>query len=159
MTRLATAEPPSHEELAARINSSARRSQDATLDWVILAVACGILVLAAILDTRGGTQVVIPVLGLPLPELCYARRWLGMECPGCGLTRSFIAMMHGDLADAWRYNAAGFLIFVAVVCQIPYRGWHLSHQRFGTSAPRLAWLAWIWVAIGAALVIQWIARF
>ena len=39
-------------------------------------------------------------LGQPLPELCLARRITGSGCTGCGMTRSFISIMHGDLAGA-----------------------------------------------------------
>ena len=29
----------------------------------------------------------------------------GLQCPGCGSQRMFHALLHGDLASAWGYNA------------------------------------------------------
>lgn len=132
---------------------------DATLHWVLLGLSLWVLMLAAMLQTAGGTRVVVPIAGFQLPELCYARRWLGFECPGCGLTRSFIAIMHGQLAAAWRYNPAGILVFAVVAFQIPYRVWQLSRLRHGLPELNPVWLNLSWAFVGAALLIQWVARF
>lgn len=159
MTPVSLAEPPSRKVSAAPIEASVQRLSDPMLDVVILAAACGVLLLAAILETRGGTAVVLPVLGIPLPELCYARRWLGIECPGCGLTRSFIAIMHGDFTSAWLFNPAGVAFFAAVAFQLPYRAIQLQRLHRGQRQARPVWLNWLWAPVGIALVIQWIARF
>lgn len=37
----------------------------------------------------------------------------GWECPGCGSQRALHALLHGDIAGAWHYNA--FLICLAPV--------------------------------------------
>jgi hypothetical protein len=37
------------------------------------------------------------------PE-CHFKRLFGHECLTCGLTRGFMAMSHGRVADAFRYN-------------------------------------------------------
>ena len=132
---------------------------DATLHWVLLALSLIVLVLAATLQTAGGTRVVVPIAGFQIPELCYARRWLGLECPGCGLTRSLIAIMHGRLAEAWRFNPAGILIFGVIAFQIPYRVWQLTRLRHGLPELNPVWLNLSWAFVGAALLIQWVARF
>ena len=62
---------------------------------------------ALALSVRDRSQVVIPFLKLPLPELCLMRRLASVDCPGCGLTRCFISLAHGDLPAAWSYNPAG----------------------------------------------------
>jgi len=39
--------------------------------------------------------------------------WLtGLNCPGCGATRMVHALLHGDIAAAWHFNA--FLLAVGV---------------------------------------------
>ena len=86
---------------------------------VILTVALVVLLSAALLEVRGQTQVA--VFGLVLPEVCLWRRMLGWNCPGCGLTRSFVSLAHGDVAAAWRFHLVGPLLFAAVVFQVPYR--------------------------------------
>lgn len=30
---------------------------------------------------------------------------VGLQCPGCGVTRAMSLLMHGDLAGAWEMNA------------------------------------------------------
>ncbi|MEO8503317.1 MAG: DUF2752 domain-containing protein [Acidobacteriota bacterium] len=37
-------------------------------------------------------------------SLCFVRRFVGLPCPGCGMTRAFAALAHGDLAAAWHWH-------------------------------------------------------
>ena len=46
-------------------------------------------------------------LGWQVPELCTLRKVLGIRCPGCGLTRSFVFMGHGEWWTALRMNWLG----------------------------------------------------
>ena len=108
---------------------------------VHLALCGGVLVLAALLSIRNQSQVVVPLLGQPLPELCMARRLTGLSCPGCGLTRCFISIMHGDLAAAWQYNSAGLLLFGLMVAQIPFRSLQLWRSRRGLAELNTGWMA------------------
>jgi len=71
---------------------------------ILLGLCATVLVLAVVLSIRGSTQVVLPLLNVPLPELCMMKRYTGLTCPGCGLTRCFIALAHGDLPAAMAYN-------------------------------------------------------
>ncbi|MFA6566892.1 MAG: DUF2752 domain-containing protein [Victivallales bacterium] len=41
---------------------------------------------------------------------CYFRKITGLDCPGCGLTRGFIALCHGNFAEAFRVNALTYLV-------------------------------------------------
>jgi hypothetical protein len=44
---------------------------------------------------------------------CPSKSWLHMECPGCGLQRSFLALLEGDLQQSLRlYPATLPLLFV-----------------------------------------------
>lgn len=43
------------------------------------------------------------------------RRAFQIDCPFCGMTRSFVALAHGDLAAALRFHPAGPLLFAAMV--------------------------------------------
>jgi hypothetical protein len=56
-----------------------------------------------------------------LPETCASRVVFGISCPGCGLTRSFVAMARGDVGAALRFNPMGPVLFVLCWLQIPYR--------------------------------------
>jgi hypothetical protein len=126
---------------------------------VLLAMCSGVLVLAAVLSVRGGTQVALPGADWVLPELCFARRFAGLNCPGCGMTRCFISLMHGDLAGAWRYNPAGLLLFALMAAQIPFRVWQLWRVRRGLPEIHMGWTAQILLLTLAVLMIaQWALR-
>jgi hypothetical protein len=56
-------------------------------------------------------------MGLP-PCTFYAST--GLPCPSCGMTTSFSLLMHGDLANSLRANAAGTLLAVFCLALIPW---------------------------------------
>jgi hypothetical protein len=132
------------------------RPPDTAFHTVWLVTSAATLLLACLLRVHSGTKVVLPIIERPLPELCLSRTWLQLPCPGCGLTRSFIALGHGDLAAAWRYNPAGLYIFVLCVFQLPYRGWQL--WRIGRSQREidLGWFGYVAVwLVPVLLLAQW----
>ncbi len=61
-----------------------------------------------------GDQVVMPG-GTPLGGLCLVHAVFGARCPLCGMTRSYVALAHGQLAAAVRFHPAGPLLFAAMV--------------------------------------------
>ena len=69
---------------------------------------------ASLLLTRVGDQVVLPG-GARFGALCWFRATFGIECPFCGMTRSFVSLAHGDIASAFRFHPAGPLLFAAMV--------------------------------------------
>ncbi len=83
------------------------------LDGAGAALAAAQLGLAAVLVPRGDT-VVWPD-GQPLGGACLSQALLHVDCPMCGMTRSFVALAHGDLSAAVGFHPAGPLLFVAMV--------------------------------------------
>ncbi|MEX2175787.1 MAG: DUF2752 domain-containing protein [Pirellulaceae bacterium] len=125
----------------------------------ILAMCASVLGLAFVLSVRDGTQVLVPVLGRPLPELCMFKRMTGWSCPGCGMTRCFISLAHGDLRAAWHYNPAGLLLFAVMAVQIPLRTVQLIRIRRGLPELRMWTLTQATFAVlGIILVGQWLLR-
>jgi Protein of unknown function (DUF2752) len=47
--------------------------------------------------------------------LCPFRALTGYPCPGCGMTRAFSAIAHGDLWRALRYNPLSPFLFLALI--------------------------------------------
>lgn len=43
---------------------------------------------------------------------CLFRLSTGLPCPGCGMTRSLIALWHGDLLTSFRYHPLGPPLFL-----------------------------------------------
>lgn len=48
---------------------------------------------------------------------CLSVKYLGLECPGCGMQRAFIALLRGQFAQSLHYNPAllPFLITVLIL--------------------------------------------
>ena len=42
-----------------------------------------------------------------IPWQCTFKRLIGIGCPGCGLTRSVFALVHGDIAESLRFHVFG----------------------------------------------------
>ena len=94
----------------------ARLARAARVNWRMPIVAP---VLAEPILARGLAAVGAVQVGLCA---CHVDAWpcaflhlTGLPCPGCGLTRSCVAMLHGDVGEALRYHAMGPLLFVGMV--------------------------------------------
>jgi hypothetical protein len=45
------------------------------------------------------------------PDVCLFKYLTDIPCPSCGSSRSVIAILHGDIHEAFYLNPLGFLIF------------------------------------------------
>lgn len=143
--------------LPARAGARQRRLEY-HLMFLVLSVV--VLVLSMTMSVRGaGTQVSLPFLDRPLPELCHMRRFTGLDCPGCGLTRSFISLGHGDVVAAWQFNPAGIVLFGLLIAQLPYRGLQLWRIRRAQPEwyPR-SLFTWLTVVLISLMLMQWIFK-
>jgi len=50
-----------------------------------------------------------------IPAFCPFYRMTGLPCPGCGLTRAFICISHGDLAQSIHWHPIGWLVYAVFV--------------------------------------------
>lgn len=53
-------------------------------------------------------------------ELCVQKRIFGVPCPGCGMTRAFLAFFRGDMQAAFFFHPLFWLvpfIFIVVIMQ------------------------------------------
>lgn len=131
--------------------------------WIML-LAVGAIAGSFILMPLGdrGLGLRFPGVSPPvsLPETCMSIRVLGTSCPGCGLTRSFVATARGEFRRAFLHNPMGPVLFVLCLVQIPYRILaYLNPPRFRGLLQKLASRteAIIWVVL-AGLMISWMAR-
>jgi hypothetical protein len=51
----------------------------------------------------------------PRVNLCLFKLLTGRPCPGCGMTRAFCALAHGEFWRAVRFNALSPLLFLASI--------------------------------------------
>ncbi|HRX77559.1 MAG TPA: DUF2752 domain-containing protein, partial [Pirellulaceae bacterium] len=94
---------------------------DTILHWVLLVISSVVVLLAVVMQVRGEEQVILPGIGKPLPGTCTFKQFVGADCPGCGLTRCFVSMGHGQVQRAWHFNPVGIFFFAVVASQIPFR--------------------------------------
>jgi hypothetical protein len=128
--------------------------------WMILGLCSAVVVLSLVLSLgeRPG-QVVVPLINRSLPPLCQMKLLTGLDCPGCGLTRSFIALAHGQFVESFRFNPAGPLWFACIALQIPYQALQIGRLTRGKRPLDLTWWGQglIYLAL-AALIGQWALR-
>jgi hypothetical protein len=154
----ATSEPDGHPPRET-LSASPTTRPDPLYHTVLLLVSVGVLLAAFVLSIRNESQVVLPLVQIPLPELCAARQLFGLSCPGCGLTRSFISLAHGDIATAWSYNPAGVWLFAILALQIPFRSIQLCRIRSQQTEFTIPWAAqFVLLILAVALLSQWTLR-
>jgi hypothetical protein len=79
-----------------------------------LAVLVAVQLSASAWLVPAGDAVAVPG-GEGIRGLCWFRAVFHIDCPFCGLTRSFVALAHGDVVAALRWHPAGPLLFTAMV--------------------------------------------
>jgi hypothetical protein len=121
----------------------------------VLAIACAVSVLAfALQELPDGRVAIRGFPSIPLPQTCGSRTWLGITCPGCGLTRSIIHLAEGDWKASWSSHRLGSLMAVVIALQIPYRLVALRCTSRELIAPR--WQSIFGYALIALLVGNWL---
>ena len=107
--------------------------------WVMAVV--GLAVAATVYFCNPRTHSFYPV--------CQFHRLTGLNCPGCGMTRSLHALLHGRLFVALKDNA----LFVILLGTLAIRGGWQSWQRWrGQSAGEFFPTPCLWPLLAVALV-------
>ena len=123
---------------------------------IVLIFCCMAIVGAFCLGINKTDHISTPWLNIQLPSVCQFKNVTGLDCPGCGLTRAFVSIAHGRIAEAWQYNGASLLVFAFVLMQIPYRAiqiWRIRSGREELHMPRTT-NAILFIVAGAMFV-QW----
>lgn len=88
----------------------------------MLIVACMVVVSALVFRVPSSNRVELAGLeGLPMPSLCMSKSLFDVDCPGCGLTRSVLCFLQGDLARSLHFHRIGWILAAVIVFQFPYR--------------------------------------
>ena len=125
----------------------------------VLLGAIIIIVLSRIL-TIEGSEVVLPLFGgYNLPGSCAFKAIFGLDCPTCGMTRSFISISRFDFKEAFKYNPISFLAYILILFQIPYRIFLIISK---VDVKKIKWLdismlAYVCVFF-VALAINWVVK-
>lgn len=98
----------------------------------------------------------LPRLLTEVPHLCLFQAITGKPCPGCGVTRSALALLAGDWQRAIVLNPAGLAVTVAIVLQVPLRLHALIHRSWASTA--VIFSRTLTVAVLLALIVVWLFR-
>lgn len=85
------------------------------LDLALAGLAGAQLAAAAWLVPAGGA---VTVAGRSLGPLCWVHASTGVACPMCGMTRSFVALLHGDAAGSFAAHPAGPFLALAMAALV-----------------------------------------
>lgn len=87
-------------------------------------------------------------LNLPTPPSLF-QQYPDLPCSSCGLTRSVVALYHGNLEASINYNPAGILIVFVATIQLFFRFLLLG---FMTKNSWLSWLDLIQISLCGLLI-------
>lgn len=79
--------------------------------------------------------------------VCPWKQLTTLPCPGCGMTRSTMALLHGDFLDSLRHNALTWVILlfwliVAIGLALPRRLRGIWIEKIGSWEQRSRWGLW-----------------
>ena len=81
---------------------------------------------------------------------CFYKKFLGVECPGCGMQRSIIALLKGDFYESFMLYPALPLIIILIVLLIVHLIFKL---KYGAIA-----LKWLFILNAAVIIISFILK-
>ena len=117
--------------------------------------ACASIVLAALLLEPSGEFV--KVGPWTLPSVCTFRQITGIPCPGCGLTRSIVAGVHGDWSASYAYHRLGLVVVLYLAAQMTYRLTWLAFEPFRAAVVRVGRIIdWALIPLMVLLFLNWI---
>ena len=120
----------------------------------------GVALLASLALARGvasATTAAVHVAGRGLPGICPSRLLFGVNCPGCGMTRSVLLTLGGDLRGALTVNPAGPVLVAALILLAAQLLFAARVNEGGTSAKRrlLSWASRYGAVVASVMLIQW----
>lgn len=137
-----------HNEAASTLPPHRRTAHLGVLAGCVL-----VLLLSRGLSLHGGHLALSQLQDGTLPDVCFFHVVTGWDCPFCGLTRSFVALAHGEWRLSLSYHRLGWLVFLLLLAQFPYRATLIAAPSLSRvcSARRLgAWTFWVLIVVAAA---------
>ncbi|NIN93340.1 DUF2752 domain-containing protein [bacterium] len=106
---------------------------------LVIFIACFCILTAALILRPASPGTSHLRLGkISIPDMCILRAATGVPCPGCGLSRSMVAAINGDLRRSLAFHRLGLLtllyVFLQFVCRLGIfviPRWRTSLIRYG----------------------------
>lgn len=121
----------------------------------------GAALLASLALARGlaeASPAAVHVAGHELPVICPSRLLFGINCPGCGMTRSVLLTLGGDLRGALSVNPAGPVLVVALVLlavQLLFAA-RASEGSLSVKRRLRPWVSAYGVVVVSVMLVQWV---
>ena len=106
---------------------SQRLRNDRQRDVALLGGTIVLLVAGFLVDVNADGAIFLR--GCPrvtFPVICPMRRFFGISCPACGVTRSVVYLLHVRPCYSFTVHRLGWLVLALIVFQIPYRAFCLT---------------------------------
>lgn len=81
---------------------------------------------------------------------CFFKSYIGINCPGCGMQRSLIALLRGNLVESFKFHAA--LIPFIITILLLFLQIRIKHVNGGK------WVMWAFIVTTTITVIQFILK-
>ncbi len=94
-----------------------------------------LLKLAILLGVGLAYFLIVKILGFGIP--CVFHLLTDKYCPGCGISRMFVALFSGDFKAAFQYNALAFSLLLPALAFAVYRAYR--HIRYGKTDLEKTW--------------------
>ena len=105
----------------------------------------------------------VTIAGMPVDAACAFKQRFGVPCPACGMSRSFVLTLHGDLATALDLNPGGpmlvlgILYFSGAMLWLSFRQRLRSRPNLSRTVRRIQWsTAAVGVSLMAVVCVHWI---
>lgn len=81
---------------------------------------------------------------------CFYKKYLGVDCPGCGMQRSAVELLNGEFAESFHL----FPALVPIIIMLAFLGLHLvfKFEKGGI------WLKYMFIAVAAIITVSYILR-
>lgn len=117
----------------------------------------GVLLLSFSLNLQDHRVAFVALPTVTLPDVCFFHAATGWDCPFCGLTRSWVALSHGQWKASLAYHRLGWIAWLILLAQIPYRIAVLLAPGILQLPPRWPMRDWVLRAAAVLLFVNWIA--
>lgn len=129
---------------------------DALTHGIYLAIFSVLVIAPFFLSCSQESDARVSIGGYTLPPTCPSKL-AGFECPGCGMTHSFVLLAHGELRESLRWHRVGMLLYVFFVIQVFFRACTLLRPKLRADARAAAFQYYVSSTVIVLLLGNWIA--
>jgi len=138
------------------VTSESEMGRDPWQHYTYLVIVGVFLILPFFLGFEPGAGNRVMIGSCRLPYTCMTRQVFGVNCPGCGLTRSFVLLTHGRARESFTAHRVGPLLYLFFVVQVFFRV-HCLRNIGRPLSRRWLWVQrWFPLSVIVLLILNWV---